>query len=283
MGYLARREQMRRKVIILGAGGMLGSEMLQVLSSDDSLDIIPVDRGTLNGMGILQFVSTIEEGSLVVNCVGKTKPMIDESSPDSVEKAVEANVLLPLALVKAKTKTIQIATDCVFSGKNGSYNELSEHNATDVYGKTKSLGEIAGIMHIRSSIIGREPPGRRRFLLEWFLELEKNATVNGFTNHFWNGVTTTAFSQVVLGIIKKDKFQAGVFHLVPSDLVSKRELLEMIAETHNRTDVVIKPTTSVYTNRSLCTGDPKFNQMMWELAGYMNPPTIRSLIKEIVW
>ena len=38
---------------------------------------------------------------------------------------------------------LQIATDCVYSGATGGYTESSSHDALDVYGKTKSLGEVA--------------------------------------------------------------------------------------------------------------------------------------------
>ena len=41
-----------------------------------------------------------------------------------------------------KIKIFQIATDCVYSGRLGKYNEKSEHDDTDIYGVTKSLGEI---------------------------------------------------------------------------------------------------------------------------------------------
>jgi dTDP-4-dehydrorhamnose reductase len=60
-------------------------------------------------------------------------------------------------------KVIQIATDCVFSGSNGSYLETDPHDATDVYGKTKSDGEIesSAVMQLRCSIIGRENKGKK--------------------------------------------------------------------------------------------------------------------------
>ena len=41
-----------------------------------------------------------------------------------------------------KTKIFQIATDCVFSGKIGGYNELSNHDDLDIYGVSKSMGEV---------------------------------------------------------------------------------------------------------------------------------------------
>ena len=78
-------------------------------------------------------------------------------------------------------KVIQIATDCVYSGKKGEYVESDEFDPLDVYGKTKSLGEVTspGVYHLRCSIIGPEPK-EHKFLLDWFLGQPKNARVNGY-------------------------------------------------------------------------------------------------------
>ena len=52
-------------------------------------------------------------------------------------------------------RIIQIATDCVYDGVNGNYSETDLHNPTDIYGKTKSLGEVPepDFLNIRCSMI----------------------------------------------------------------------------------------------------------------------------------
>ena len=64
--------------------------------------------------------------------------------------------------------------------------ENDPHNASDYYGRTKSLGEPAGAMNIRTSIIGEEA-GQARSLMSWILS-QKGNEVKGFTNHLWNGL-----------------------------------------------------------------------------------------------
>ena len=72
------------------------------------------------------------------------------------------NSFLPLTIAKSANefnfKYFQIGTDCVFNGEKGRYNEESNTDATDVYGKTKIAGEIMvkNKTVIRSSIIGPE-------------------------------------------------------------------------------------------------------------------------------
>jgi len=56
------------------------------------------------------------------------------------------------------------------------------------------------VFHLRASIIGPEPKAHVS-LLDWFLGQKKDAAVNGFTNHQWNGVTTLHFARLCHGII----------------------------------------------------------------------------------
>jgi dTDP-4-dehydrorhamnose reductase len=223
----------------------------------------------------------------VINCIGVIKPYISNLLSNSIENAIRVNSLFPHSLNLDATqkdyKVIQIATDCVFSGKQGLYYELNPHDPHDVYGKTKSLGEInsSNFMNIRSSIIGPEI-GRSTSLWEWVVNQPRDARIDGYTDHFWNGVTTKVFAEICLGIIQNDIFQSGTYHLVPEDSVSKFELVKQIAESNKRPDIRIFPkTTGNATNRTLRTLEPAFNQMMWNSAGYLTPPRIVEMVEAI--
>ena len=67
--------------------------------------------------------------------------------------AIKINTLFPYILSEIGERNsaniIHITTDCVWSGKEGNYNEDSPHDALDVYGKTKSLGEPGNCTVIR--------------------------------------------------------------------------------------------------------------------------------------
>ena len=68
------------------------------------------------------------------------------------------NLLKNITEFAKKNKIYQIATDCVYDGSSKLYSESSPHNPLDVYGKTKSLGEVqsGNFFNIRVSIIGKE-------------------------------------------------------------------------------------------------------------------------------
>jgi dTDP-4-dehydrorhamnose reductase len=117
--------------------------------------------------------------------------------------------------------------------------------------------------------------------MDWFLTQPRSATVRGYTNHHWNGVTTLAFARVIEGVICQKTFSPGTLHLVPKDQISKFELLQILAEEFGRTDIKINPfQTEFGVNRTLVTHFPDKNERFWFNAGYTQVPSITELIKE---
>lgn len=225
--------------------------------------------------------------SWIVNAIGITKPFISEENAFDIERAIRVNSLFP-SLVNtvaknANANVLQIATDGVFSGNKGRYLESDLHNPTDVYGKTKSLGEVRdkNFVNIRSSIIGPEPKSPT-FLLEWFLGQAKNSQINGFTNHDWNGVTTLQFSKIVHGLIKSDIVVPNVCHVIGSDIVTKSTLLNLFAAAYNRRDIKINDTeAATVVDSTLACRDKGLNKRVWAAAGYPAPPTVADMVQEL--
>jgi len=283
-----------KRVLILGNNGMLGHACEFVLSSDTSLKILTSSRsGIASDYRFDALSDNIEElisvakPDYIVNCIGVIKPRINEGSMKSVQDSLTINALFPHLLYEATknspTKVIQIATDCVFSGSVGSYDEDSEQDPKDVYGKTKSLGEIWGenFLNLRVSIIGPEK-NRSTSLLEWFLGQPAGAVLRGYSNHFWNGVSTFHFAKVVLGIIQLESFVSGKRHLVPSDKVSKFELLELFRDYYKRQDLIVeRDYPTVVIDRTLSTIHSEQNRLMWRNAGYEQVPRIQDIVREM--
>ena len=223
----------------------------------------------------------------VINCIGIIKPYINDADAGQTATALEINGAFPNRLEawasKRGARVIQIATDCVFSGSKGNYLESDEHNALDVYGKSKSIGEAKGasMMHLRVSIIGPEVE-RNSSLLEWVRNQPTNAEISGFTDHFWNGITSMHFAKIARGIIENGLFEQGVFHVLPKDSVTKSELVSLIAKHLGRSDIKVSPTmTGANINRTLDTNYPAKNKEFWLSAGYSSPPSIEQMVSEV--
>ncbi|NLF24116.1 MAG: sugar nucleotide-binding protein [Deltaproteobacteria bacterium] len=298
-----------QRVLVLGASGMLGSAVSVEISRmlpDFELLLSARDRNKLAQVlpklsgqpTIIDFelpssasvggtLSQLPPVNWIVNAIGITKPFINDVDGSSIERAIWINSMLPYFLDEWAhqhgAKVIQIATDCVYSGKSGAYRESSPHDALDVYGKTKSLGEPYGkaTYLIRNSIIGPELVGGC-YLLGWFLSQPQGATLKGFTNHLWNGVTTISFGKVCAGIMRNNLVLERLTHLVPAAPVTKFELLNIFAKYYRRTDLKIEASQAGEdVDRTLSTDHPQASQLLWSNAGYAEPPTIESMVEEM--
>jgi dTDP-4-dehydrorhamnose reductase len=184
----------------------------------------------------------------IINCIGIIKPYCKDDDPVGIRNAIVVNALFPYRLVglaqKLDARVIQIATDCVYSGRQGKYDELAPHDPLDAYGKTKSLGEVKAdnMLHIRCSIIGPELEVRQNpSLLEWFLRQPAGSHIPGFTHHQWNGVTTLQFAQLCQDIMAAgENFfdtlvrTSPIHHFIPNETVNKYELLALCAKAFSK-------------------------------------------------
>lgn len=296
----------KQTVTILGGTGMLGSIVLDYFAASDEFDLRATVRdkkeaeSTIKSYPHVDFrvldaentstdelENTIAGSAWVINAIGVIKPYIHDDNPSEVERATRVNALFPHLLGKAaqnaKARVIQIATDCVYSGEKGHYDETDAHDALDVYGKTKSLGEayLDGMLHVRCSIIGPELKGHLS-LLDWFLGQEQGTTLNGFTNHVWNGVTTLQFARICFGIISKSISFDHIQHVIPGNMITKADLLKCFSKEYDRADLTINPVEAPKViDRTLSTNNENVNLQIWEAAGYNEPPTVEAMVAEL--
>lgn len=293
-------------ILILGNSGMLGGMCTKVMAQNEKFKVIGASRTRPNDdilsllhwwyqldieqFNVEEFVKILKEQDInyIINAIGITKPFIDETSINSRNIAILINSVFPSMLVniaeELNIQILQIATDCVFSGLKGSaYNENDPHDPLDIYGKTKSLGEIPhpNIRNLRCSIIGPEFI-KKEFLLEWFLNQSNNAEIHGYTNHIWNGITTYHFAKICSAIIENDITLPYIQHVIPNNSINKYTLLQYLAKYYNREDIIVNPKeTNISINRELSTTNDAMNQRLWTAAGYDSPPSIETMIEEL--
>lgn len=294
----------KRKIAIIAPTGMLGSGVYSVLK--DKYDLILVYRneekikklndvyGDINNHKLIKFdlreiysdylsgfhtkknspklkklFEGIGEINVLINCAG----IINVYAVKDPAFTLFLNGAFPhLLSEKYESKLIQITTDCAFNGIEGyPYNENSPKNPQDIYGLSKILGEPKDkSLVLRTSIIGPEIAGHVS-LLDWFRQQE-GKTINGFANHFWNGITTKQFGKVCDEIIThSEKYpETGLYHIF-SNSVSKYEMLLKFKGKYN-IDCKIKKDKEQKLNRILSTiydfnkklNIPSFDEMLNE-------------------
>ena len=288
------------KVLILGANGMLGKMVSLYFASLNYFELILTAKNESsflsNQLGndyeifdvlnddFQNFAKSIKP-DVIINCIGRIKPTIDESDNISISETININSFFPMEIQKYSvdnnSRYFQIGTDCVFSGEDGNYDELNISDANDLYGKSKIAGEILGNNKsvVRSSIIGPEQ-GPGRSLLNWFLKNESHA-LSGYKNHLWNGVTTLNFAKVINGLIQNESNFFKLQHLIPANTVTKSELLSLFKDNFKSNIQINEVDADEVINRTLNTNNPENNKSLWINAGYKKIPTIEENIEEL--
>jgi dTDP-4-dehydrorhamnose reductase len=247
------------RVLVLGQTGMVGHMVVRILSRVEGIEVEGTERRTALAPLHFEAASGAEglrtlwrrRGSFrfVVNCIGLTRAELDEYDPRAIEAAIRVNAILPhqLAAIAAEfgARVLHISTDGVFSGAASACAEDAPHNCWDVYGKTKSLGEVMApeVLTLRCSIVGPDP-SRHRGLLEWFLSLPDGKEVIGYTDSLWNGVTSLQLALLCQRIIEQAgafttlRAESPVHHFCPNRALSKYQLLLLFGDIFQRRVVV---------------------------------------------
>jgi dTDP-4-dehydrorhamnose reductase len=276
---------MKTTVVVLGRAGMLGSMVSKYFHGLDKYNVVSLARE--------EFDPTVVENDMlgcahiggddvwIINCIGYIKPRWQVGGrnahylDDPDVMALRINALFPRVLanycVSRGWKLINISTDCVYFGKKGKYIETDFHDATDMYGRSKSLGEPPNCLTVRTSIIG--PEVRNNYSLwSWFMSQKGNA-IDGYVNHTWNGITTLQYAKLCEQTIDQGLYVNGLYHVYSSD-VNKYELLSIINDEFGA-GVGIRPTIAdISIDRTLRTIFPEF------LEQYHVPDT-RTMVKEM--
>ena len=259
------------EVLVLGADGMLGHKVFLTLLHQ-GFDVTGARRGTagdalslrvpflaaervLHGVDVREtssFVALLRKlrPGAVVNCVGVVKQR--PAAGDAVS-SITVNSLLPHLLAETLSewsgRLIHVSTDCVFSGRKGGYSDADEPDATDLYGRSKALGEVSGpnCLTLRTSIVGRELK-EFRSLLEWFLS-NAGGTARGYTASRWSGVSTNWLARTIACVLREKPGLSGLYHVSTAPL-SKFDLLRMF-NTAFAAGVTLAPVEGEAMDRSL--------------------------------
>jgi dTDP-4-dehydrorhamnose reductase len=282
------------RILVLGANGMLGSMLVRVLAGHPELDVVGSVRAGQEGQPAfevgrdsLEELLTSVRCDWILNAIGVLDRHINASDPASVASAIAVNAEFPNRLAGATRgaqQVINFTTDGVFSGRRGPYDERSEQDAVGVYARSKGLGEVqaANVLNLRCSIVGPEEPPPVS-LLGWALSQPPGATITGFTNQEWNGLTTLHLAKICAAVVLGEVTGLpSTLHVVPYDAVSKAELLRHAVESFGRTDLTVSPRPAAEAvDRRLGTAYPEINARLWTASGHARPPTIFEMVSEL--
>ena len=235
------------KILILGGNGMIGHKMYQTISkihkdtwvtlrkslTSYSYSEIYNPEKVIDNIDLINFQTISNQlnkinPDIVVNACGIT---IRRGIETLKSNSIILNSALPHFLNEWVTsnnkRLIHFSTDCVFTGAKGDYIDNDNKDAYDLYGSTKSMGEVIDskfAITLRGSMIGSELENKTE-LFEWFLK-QKNKTIKGFNKVIYSGITTTKMAEIILRLIEQYPNLSGVYN-ISSKPISKFELLKL--------------------------------------------------------
>lgn len=279
------------RILILGGDGMLGHQLLERFkgryetrvtlrqdltayarynmfhagNSYAGIDVRSTDR-------LIEVLADFQPQA-VINAVGIVK---QRATAREIIPSLEINALLPHRLAvlcrMVGARLVHMSTDCVFAGTKGGYTEDDISDATDLYGRSKYLGEVCdeGCVTLRTSIVGLEL-ARKAGLIEWYLA--QHGVIRGFDRAIYTGLTTAEMARVIERVLTQHSKLSGIWH-VASVPISKYALLVGLTHRLGRTDLTIERDTQFICDRSLDAR--RFNQ----LTGYV-PPAWELMLDEL--
>lgn len=249
------------KIVLFGATGMLGRYVLRILNETYEVICVLRDEYDIENDPWVKLEDTLtnklQKNDVIINCAGIIPQKYKD---DNYRTYIRVNTLFPHKLNEISKnnsyKFIHVTTDCVYDGSKGNYCVTDDHTAKNIYGVSKSLGEPGEATLIRSSIVGEELVGKKS-LIEW-VKSNKNGKLNGYTNHYWNGITCLELAKIIKDIIDTNSFWQGVKNIASPEIVTKYQLCNYINEIYNLNINIEKYDDSVSKNMTISC-DKTFN------------------------
>jgi dTDP-4-dehydrorhamnose reductase len=130
------------KIVVTGAGGQLGRELLGVFGDNEVVALTSADLDITDAAAVMGRLAA-ERPALVLNAAAYTKVDASEETP-APAWGVNAAGAWHLALVcrEIGATLVHVSTDYVFDGMKGRpYTEFDRTRPVSVYGRTKEAGE----------------------------------------------------------------------------------------------------------------------------------------------
>ena len=268
------------RILITGACGMLGRDLVEVLSGDQELYLLDVQtfspslssRFSTLTLDITDSAKTYREitrinPDIVIHAAAYTD--VDECETNR-DLAFRVNALgtrnIALACQRFDTELLYISTDFVFDGEKGEpYLEFDRPNPQSIYGKSKYWGELyiesllSRFYIVRSSwLFGKNGKNFVSTILNLAKQKKEIEVVN---DQIGSPTYTKDLAQAIAQLIVREGKDSitraslyGIWHITNSGQCSWYEFAREILQD---SDVLVKPITSEELNRP--AKRPKFS------------------------
>lgn len=286
----------RKKIVIFGSTGMLGSGVVAALKNDCDLILVARNQDKLRLLAArygpiasqhLQIIFDITKDDprdlfeyigivdTAINCIGALNRAVD-GELISLDTYCALNIEWPRLLSDVYgTKLIHASTDCVFDGTDGPYTESSVPSPSyGLYGYSKLFGESIAdqSLVLRCCLVGEALGESKVSLLDWLRHAK--GEVFGYTEWYASIITGIEFGKICLRICNmKDFPRTGLYHLA-AEKVAKFDVLQKYKDLRNLECTII-PSAEKGLDKTLITDYP-------QLIERLEIPSLDKMLTELV-
>lgn len=247
-----------KRILIIGASGLLGSALYQVLTK--KYDVTGTFFSNSDQTSAQEFLDVSDDASIrillmrlkpdfVINCSGLTNVEECERLP---EKAMLLNSIVPAVLARItnqlQIKLVHISTDHFASGINELRNESMRALPTNRYGYSKLMGEdlvlsaTDSALVIRTNFFGLTDSGNHSLFDFALKSLKADNSIPGFEDVFFSPIGVNSFARTLLVLLEKNV--NGLLNVCGTESVSKFRFLRMTAKAIGLEESIVKPSSS---------------------------------------
>jgi dTDP-4-dehydrorhamnose reductase len=272
---------MNKKILILGGSSMVGSRVIELLSSKFEIIAPSSSELDLTNAGNFEKYCMDNRAKLVnatvINFVAYTN--VDEAEKESGDEdglCYRLNATLPGEISDwckdLHERYIHISTDYVFDGEkqDSAYVEEDSTNPLGWYGKTKLIGEKyveeSGANYVTLRIempYGSNSEKKKDIATILFERLKNNQPIQAISDAQISPVYIDDLANVLEKLIEQQDI-VGLYHVAPTDSVTLEQFVRLIAK-HGRLDDSLVTTISFdeYWKTKLELGAAKRPKHSW--------------------
>lgn len=209
-----------KKILVTGAKGQLGSELLELSSDYSQYEWVFADRTqvTLDNLDFLKIQLNEIKPDVIFNCGAYTA--VDKAESEK-ELAFTVNHLAVELIAKyAKNnnaKLIHISTDYVFDGTSSvALDEEVQTNPINIYGASKLAGETACLKENPDSIVIRTSwvysKFGNNFVKTMQRLMEQSETVNVVNDQIGSPTYAADLAKAMILILEAEKWLPGIYN-----------------------------------------------------------------------
>lgn len=227
-----------KKILVTGANGQLGSELLVLSSNYSHYKWIFADRTqiTLDNLDVLRIQLSEIKPDVILNCGAYTAVDKAESEKDLAFTVNHLAVqLIATYTAENNLKLIHISTDYVFDGSSSvALNEEAKTNPINIYGASKRAGEISCLKENPNAIIIRTSWVYSKFGNNFVKTMQRlmqeKESINVVNDQKGSPTYAADLAKVIIDVLESSNWVPGIYNYSNEGEISWYEFALSIKE-----------------------------------------------------